>query len=277
MKRISSASLKFLVLIIAIVSSVTSVVQARNELPPGQSQPSQATLIATVNVAKLNVRRAPRITSSIIGTYGKGEEILLIGRTQGSVWLQVSTDFGIGWIANGFATLSGSSRELPITTVIPPFLTVSALPSVNVRLGPSEEYDILTQLPRGVEVDVVGIHKRPLWYLVAMPDVGPIGFVRGDTVVVDGPTANLPEFARVPVLARVVSYRVRVHSEPTLASPTIATVRLATRYEVVGLDVRRNWWLIQGPFGRGWILAAYVNVFGSLDGLPSYETEPLRQ
>jgi len=119
MKRISRVSFKCLVLIFAIVSSVPSVVQARNQLPPGQRQLSQATLIATVNVAKLNVRRAPRITSSIIGTYGKGEEILLIGRTQGSTWLQVSTDFGIGWIlgpteAIWAAIWSATSRGRPI-------------------------------------------------------------------------------------------------------------------------------------------------------------------
>jgi uncharacterized protein YgiM (DUF1202 family) len=273
MKRLSLA------LIVALVSLLLPmVVQASHVNPPAPQGVQQgASLTATVTVEKLNVRRAPRVTSSRIGRLYMGDTVTLVGRTAGANWLQILYGSRYGWIAAGYVQVEGEGdvRDLPIAQVIPPFLTVTAEPSVNVRMGPSELYPVVTQLPAFLEVDVIAIQRRPLWFQVAMPPEGPIGWVRGDTVSVTGPTSGLPEASGQP-MAQITSYRVHVRSEPSLSAPVIGDVGLDQLYPVIGLDARRNWWQISTDFGDGWVLSAYVKVFGNIGGLPEQMTDPLR-
>jgi uncharacterized protein YgiM (DUF1202 family) len=272
MKRLSLA------IIVALVSLLLPmVVQASQMNPPApQSVQQGASLTATVTVAKLNVRRAPRVTSSRIGRLYLGNRVTLVGRTADNNWVQIVFGERYGWLAYAYVLIEGDNdvRDLPIAQVIPPFLTVTALPSVNVRMGPSELYPVVTNLPASLEVDVIAYQRRPLWFQVAMPAEGPIGWVRGDTVTVTGPTSVLPQASGQP-MAQIISYRVHVRSEPSLAAAVIGNVRLDELYPVIGLDARRNWWLISTDFGDGWVLSAFVKVFGNISDLPEQDTEPL--
>ena len=94
MKRIASA------LIVGLIRLVLPVVvQAIPAAPPAKAPVAQeASMPATVWVKLLNVRRAPRITSSSKGRLVKGEVITLIGRTSDGAWVEAITRFGIGWV-----------------------------------------------------------------------------------------------------------------------------------------------------------------------------------
>jgi uncharacterized protein YgiM (DUF1202 family) len=271
MKRLST------VLVLALISVflIPSSAQAAPIVPAPQAVPHFDGIPGVVVVATLNVRRAPRISSSVIGKLKLNDKILVLGKTYTAAWVFIAAPFGNGWVDRSFIRMNGTVRDLPISNVFPPFLTVTAAPSVNVRMGPGELYPVVARLPPGVGVDVLATFRRASWYQIAMPGFGPIGWVRSDTAIVDGDPSSVPELPREPVLATVSSYRVRVHRDPKLDSPSIGTVRLAQYFLVVGADVRGNWWLIQGPFGAGWVLAAYVKIYGDYTGLPAYETEPL--
>ncbi len=271
MKRIRS------VLAIAIISVllVPFAVQAAPTAPAPQAASHFDGIPAVVVVATLNVRRAPRISSSIIGKLKLGDQITVLGRTYSAAWVFVATPFGNGWVDRSFIRMDGTVRDLPISNVFPPFLTVTADPSVNVRLGPGELYPIITRLPIGVGVDVLATFGRTSWYQIAMPDFGPIGWVRSDTAILDGDPSSVPELPREPVLATVVSYRVNVRSVPRLDAPIIAVIRQDQYFVVVGVDVRSNWWQIRGSFGTGFVLGAFVKVYGDWNGLPTFETEPI--
>jgi uncharacterized protein YraI len=275
MKRIN------LVLIVALVTLILplSAHAAGVPTPIPQLAPHFDGLPGRLIVAHLNVRRAPRLTSGIIGKLSQDTPFLIIGRTLGAVWVQVQGDFGIGWADREFIRFDGTVRDLPVTQVIPPFLTISGVPFVHVRVGPSEIYPIVADILPGVDIDIIATHQRASWYEVALPDDGPTGWVRSDTVIVDGPINTLPDVPSLPILAQVVSYRVNVHSDPLLDAPVIGVARYQRFYTVVGLDSRRNFWQIEGPFGTGWILSAYVKVFGDVDdsGLPETQTEPLKK
>jgi len=273
MKRIN------LVLIVALVSLILplSVHAAGVPAPVPQIAPHFEGLPGIVTVARLNVRRAPRLTSSIIGKITPDTPFLIIGRTLAAVWVQVKGDFGIGWVAREFVRFDGVVKDLPVSQVIPPFLTINGVPFVHVRIGPSEIYPVIADILPGVEIDVTATHRRASWFQVALPDGGPIGWVRNDTVIVDGPINTLPDLPAMPILAQVVSYRVNVHIEPLLDSEVIGVARYQKFYNVIGLDSRRNFWQIEGNFGQGWILSAFVKVYGDVDdsGLPVTETEPI--
>jgi hypothetical protein len=74
MKRIGS------LLLIALLSLLLlpSAVQAQPKAQPASDVVAQETVQATVGVRILNVRRAPRISSSVIGKLRKGEVITLM-------------------------------------------------------------------------------------------------------------------------------------------------------------------------------------------------------
>ncbi len=266
------------VLLVALISVLsTPGVQAAPTPPPPQVAPHFDGLPGVVLFASVNIRRAPRVTSSIVGRLALGEQITVLGRTLASVWVLVRSSSGVtGWVARQYIRFDGVVRDLPVSDVYPPFLTVVGVPSVNVRIGPGELYPIITRLPFGVEADVLATFRRTSWYEIAMPDNGPIGWVRSDNVLVDSLPESLPDLPREPVLAFVTSYRVKVRSDAKLTAPVIGVIRLAQAYEVVGTDARGNWWLIQGPFGTGWVLGAYVKVYGDWGNLPEYQTEPIR-
>ncbi len=275
MKRILCSAL-ILVIVCLLVPMSARASQTDLSAPEGAHQGT--TLTATVVVAQLNVRRAPRVTSSRLGRVKLGDKVTLTGRTPGATWLQIRFGSGFGWVLTGYVKIDGEKElilDLPVTDVYPPYLTVTAEPSVNVRMGPSELYPVVTRLRSFVDVDVIGVQIRPLWYLIAMPDTGPIGWVRGDTVMVTGPVDTIPERTGI-AMARVTSYRVHVRATPLLNAPVVTDVYLDQYYQVVGLDARRNWWQIRTPAGDGWVLAQYVQVFGNILGLPEQMTVALR-
>src|SRR5215470_10172047 len=87
--------------IIVLIGVVGSAMPAAAMPAAPESAPALAQsggMIATVWVTLLNVRRAPRITSSTKGRLVKNEKVLLIGRVASGTWVEAQTRFGVGWI-----------------------------------------------------------------------------------------------------------------------------------------------------------------------------------
>src|SRR5712692_4881224 len=118
-------------------------------------------IVATVWVSLLNVRRAPRITSSTKGRLVKGEQILMIGRVASGAWVEVQTRFGVGWVDRGWITYDGTIFDLPIVPVLPPFVTTTnGQDGTNVRRGPNDQYPIIGTLADGTEADIIGVSPK---------------------------------------------------------------------------------------------------------------------
>jgi uncharacterized protein YraI len=94
-----------------------------------------------------------------------------------------------------------------------------------------------------------------------MPDTGPVGWVRGDTVYLEGNMASVPA-VNVPAIAQVSSYLVNVRAAPVEAAPAIAQIKLGQYYIVTGKTADQSWWQISGSFGTGWVRADFVQVIG---------------
>ncbi|MCC7449284.1 MAG: SH3 domain-containing protein [Anaerolineae bacterium] len=260
MKRLS------VILVVAILALLLPIPAHAAYTPPLNVpqlvNQNQGVVMATVLVNRLRVRRAPRITSSQIGTLNFGDTVVVSGRTLESFWVQVETKFGRGWVDRSFVSLNGHQVvEIPLSTVYPPFLMITAQPSVTVRVGPEERFPELTKLPANLEVDIIGYQARPRWYLIAMPNTGPVGWVRGDTVYLEGSMASVP-VVNVPAIAQVSSYLVNVRSAPAEAAPAIAQIKLGQYYIVTAKTADQSWWQISGSFGTGWVRADFVQVIG---------------
>jgi uncharacterized protein YgiM (DUF1202 family) len=273
------------VLLIAIIAVIGIVPAASTQAAPNLPAGSQIAQIGQqfegipgfVVASRLKVRRAPRVNSSIIGGLRANDKIIVLAKNGVlGTWVLVKGPSGqIGWVDRQWIRFAGTLRDLPAAITFPPYLQVTAHPSVNVRLGPGEKYPILLELPKGLDVDVLATFKNGQWYKIAFPDEGPIGWVRSDTVIVEGFTGNLPNLAREPVLGTVQAYRVRVHNAPKREAPIIGLTRYKNTYEIVGRDNRGNWWQIETAFGTGYIVAAFVTTYGDIETLPVFLADPI--
>jgi uncharacterized protein YgiM (DUF1202 family) len=235
-------------------------------IPQSSSTTYQSlTVSAVVGVNVLNLRRAPRTSSSVKGKLVRGEAITLIGRAEGGTWVQASTRFGIGWVAREFLIV-GRTADLPIVSVLPPFLASGVTDGLKIRMGPSDSYPVIGKLNRGEEADVIAYFARPLWFQV-VTSRGLVGWVYSASAQLYGILDNTPQ-AEGPILARIASYSVVVRVAPSLDAKPLGVVRLGKYFTIVGRDARGNWWQIKGNFGTGWVWANFTETVGDINKVP---------
>jgi uncharacterized protein YgiM (DUF1202 family) len=254
-------------------ASVLSVPPSQSSQPqpvPPQPQPPQPIIqpgqaVAHVNQGRLRVRQGPSTQTATLGFLLTGEDVGVVARTADSAWLQVNTRFGTGWIARQFTTLNVDVNALLVIQNSPPFATVKFRQGVRVRMGPSTQYPVVKRFRQGIGLQVIGSNGSD-WLQVLLPDGG-AGWLRIDTVTLWGTIQQVPVLT-VPAVAQIVSYRVRIRHDPTIASQVLSVGKLGQVYTVVGRDTNRTWWQIQGDFGTGWISARYVRVAGVPGSVP---------
>src|SRR5258708_6032198 len=157
---------RIVTLIASLLITVVLLIGVLNPIAPAAAMPDAPAIssnvaqsggiVATVWVKLLNVRRAPRITSSTKGRLVKNERVLLIGRIASGNWVEAQTRFGVGWIDRGWITYDGTIFDLPVVAVLPPFVTTTnGEDGTNVRRGPSDQYPIIATLRDGTEADII--------------------------------------------------------------------------------------------------------------------------
>jgi len=143
---------------------------------------------AVVNVGNLNVRSGPGAEYSVLAVAPGGLELAVIGRAPDDVWLLVSGSFGQGWVNTELILFRGAYTTVPLIadaynqaapsagqgggtvvqgqTVTGNRLIINA-GNLNVRSGPSVGYSVITSLPGGTEVSVLGRATDGVWFFVA--------------------------------------------------------------------------------------------------------------
>jgi uncharacterized protein YgiM (DUF1202 family) len=187
------------------------------------------------------------------------------------------------------ASAAEQTRQLAL-----PILIVNT-GALNVRSGPGPQYTILTSVPGGVELPVLGTNENNSWYLVAT--VVGAGWVdvsftipRGDfsyvplisMAAVGIPLAQpLPQSLGLPQNAGVVAVpqletvqvivntgRLNVRSGPGPQYTILGSVPGGTTFAPLGVTADNMWYLVDGTFGRGWIYAEYTIFRGVFDNIP---------
>jgi uncharacterized protein YraI len=75
-----------------------------------------ATPKATVNRPTATLYAAPNLTLGVVGTLTQDTVVDVVARTADSLWIQVDTDLGFGWIQADFITLSGDTGMIPVVS-----------------------------------------------------------------------------------------------------------------------------------------------------------------
>ncbi len=250
--------------------ALPSLVQAAAPQPAPGAKPAQGiTVTATVKVELLNVRRAPRKTSSTLGLLVREEKVQALSRNKFSDWLEVLSRFGKGWLAAKFVSTDLNITLLPIRDVTPPFATVTTGEGAIVRLGPFDEYPVVAFMPPGAEMDVIGLHSRNTHVEVVTP--WGIGWASLKAVKVEGDLTLLQQTDHlVKPRAVINTFRLRVRTAPDLEAPIIGLVGQGQQFTIIGRNYQGTWYQIQGKFGTGWLAidGTLVKAIGYTDLIP---------
>ena len=266
---------------------VTWLAALRQTMTPG-SYPQ-----AVTQPQGMNARLGPGLAYDVITTLPQGTRANIIGVDPRGEWYQIElTGLDIPvWIYQSLAVVEGSLANVPTVSAgelakLPisgatgsrPIATIQ--PEVmNVRIGPGIDYDVLTTLPQGTQVAVVGIDPSGQWLQVELDGFSSLGWVYRDLVVVDCPLANGRrltdgEISQQPA-ALVQTYAVFAYSGPGLAYDIVATIPGGTWAEIIAVgDCPPNIWyqiIVPGLDEPVWVIRDFVKVaVGSLAGIPRY-------
>ena len=138
--------------------------------PARQETPTGPHLV--VNTGNLNIRSGPSINHRVIATVPGGTKLPVIGVASDRLWYQVPSTAGNGWVNSYYTVGRGNFMGIPVTDntaeapTIPLARVIVNTEHLNIRTGPSASTDIVTTVPGGTELTVLGVARDRVWYLV---------------------------------------------------------------------------------------------------------------
>jgi len=201
------------------------------EAPSPAATPSSAvTLIvptrALITGDGLQVRVGPGTAYEVRTSLAEGDEVNVLGRDEMGDWVKVGLDSGAeGWVAAEFVDVGDNLKAVPVITpepiatptteltptampspTVPPEATAAPTPvptvtvpiasrttggGLRMRSGPGTDYEVLTFLAEGQEVNVLGRDETGEWLKISL-DSGEEGWVAAEFVDVDVSVETLP-------------------------------------------------------------------------------------
>ena len=161
------------------------------------SPPPGITPLGDVRVPYLNVRSGPGYNYQIISGLNWNTTVTLLGRNAAGSWLQVYLPNGNnqGWVYARYIYTTYPVYSLPVVDS-DPWPTPQPVAYVNVyrlnfRSGPGYTFPIVAQLPRGVQVDLLGRNYDSSWVMVEL-NHGQVAWVYATYLRTQYPLADLP-------------------------------------------------------------------------------------
>jgi len=156
------------------LSDVPRLGEMTADLPTAPPQPDVPAGVAhlVVNTAYLNVRSGPGIGHSVILTVPGGTELVALAIAADGKWYQVNTSAGPGWVNSNYTVGRGDFSS--VTRISPPPDPLSGptpravvnTSYLNVRTGPGIGHSIITDVPGGSRLPVLGKSADGKWFLV---------------------------------------------------------------------------------------------------------------
>ncbi len=177
-------------------------VQSVPQPPPPSGQGT-----GTVQSQFLNVRHGPGLQYGIITQLVRNQNVSLAGyRSAVGTWVMINWDNGTAWVSGlpGYLWTSVPVNNLPVWQGTVPNTGGSTTPNtsepagtvvnasyLNVRTGPGTTYGVLTAMPRGTVVSLLGRNAAATWAKVRLVD-GTIGWMSGAYLLESVPIGTLP-------------------------------------------------------------------------------------
>lgn len=122
-----------------------------------------------VNTAFLNVRTGPGVSHDILTTVSGGTTLEVLSIAPDGKWYQVNSAAGAGWVHSGYTVgrgdFSGVPRAIDPLSGSTPRVVVNTS-RLNIRSGPGAGHNVVTSVPGGTTLAVVGVSADRKWFLV---------------------------------------------------------------------------------------------------------------
>ena len=209
----------------------------------------------------MNARLGPGLAYDVIVTLPQETRANIIGVDPRNEWYQLElSQLEIPvWIHQDLVSVEGALvgvpqvpaaqlAQLPISGAPGSRPVATTQPDVmNVRLGPDFNFEVLTTLPQGTMVSVVGIEPGGDWLQVELDGLPSLGWLYRDLVQVDCPLVNVRriterEISLVPA-AITQPYALHAYSGPGLAYNRVAILPRGTWAQIIAIgDCPPNVW-----------------------------------
>lgn len=146
---------------------------------------------AVITTGQLNVRPGPGPGYGVVGTVSHWETVDLVGRTGDLAWVKIEvpgTEI-TGWISSRYIKANVLISSLPVLMQTPPWAVVTT-GTLNVRSGPGSEFTVLTTVPQGRMVTLIGRTANNSWVQVVANGVE--GWVTTLHIKPSSPVSYLP-------------------------------------------------------------------------------------
>ena len=241
----------------------------------------------------LNARLGPGLAYDVITTLPQGTRANIIGVDPRGEWYQLELshiEIPV-WIFQSLATVEGSLDNVSqVSAEELALLPISGAPGsrpvaviqpevMNVRLGPELDYEVLTTLPQGTQVNIVGIDPSGEWLQVELDGMTSFGWLYRDLVQVDCPLVNVRRITEREISLQPAAitqpYALYAFSGPGLAYDIVAVLPRGTWAKIIAIgDCPPTVWYqleVPGLDEPVWVPRDFVKVaVGSLAGIPLY-------
>ena len=241
----------------------------------------------------MNARLGPGLAYDVITTLPQGTRANIIGVDPRGEWYQLELshiEIPV-WIYQSLASVEGSLDNVPqVPANELAQLPISGAPGsrpvaviqpeiMNVRLGPELDYEVLTTLSQGTQVNIVGIDPSGEWLQVELEGMTSLGWLYRDLVQVDCPLANVRRITEREIslepAAITQPYALYAYSGPGLAYDHVTVLPRGTWAKIIAIgDCPPTVWYqleVAGLAEPVWVPRDFVKVaIGSLAGLPLY-------
>ncbi len=240
--------------------------------PPGPPPSSNPT--ATVNTGALNVRSGPGANFPVVTVVFNGDTVTLLGRNADGSWVLIRTQSGAqGWVNSSLLLTSVPVNSLPVVSGGPPGGTgatgVVTTGMLNVRQGPGMSFPVVTTVPQGQTVSLLGRNADSSWLLVRTAS-GQQGWASSAHINASVPLSSLPVVNTPPApTATVTVGALNVRVAPSPNAPLVGTVLNGAQLGLLGRNASGTWLLVQTPGGAvGWVNSTYVIPSVPINSLP---------
>ncbi|MFN8529634.1 MAG: SH3 domain-containing protein [Anaerolineae bacterium] len=187
-----------------------------------------ATPVAVVNVSFLNLRSGPGPQYTVLSQLVGGTTATILGALSDNSWLLVETPLGAGWVYSQYTLVRGD---------------VTFIPVIESSGGGGPSLTAASPL-------YIGLGSAPT---VTGSQVG---------------QATLPIPAlQTPTLIVNTSY-LNVRSGPAGYFSVVTVIPGGNTLTPLGITSDGSWFLVSGPFGRGWVDQDYVLFRGIIGNVP---------
>lgn len=139
----------------------------------------------------VSVRSEASEDGAVVGRM-KANDVATVLEDDGGEWIRIKSGDVVGYVKREELVEGKAAEKLAELTKQTTAKVMTASSALNVRSGPGTDYDIITGLPAGTEIDVSG--EEDGWIRVNLPEYGE-GYISTDYAEVDTgyPTADTAE------------------------------------------------------------------------------------